>query len=201
MKINNTLKILIGIFALGIFSYWIFSDLILTKSEFDIPDKENSKIINMFNKQIDQEIENHTQSTMHPGYISEARQNTIDYLKSIQSIESYARYGVKSTQARNLLQLQIIFNDGKTVDKIYTGHSCSGFMEPCLLLKVEMKDGKAIKVFTNGQEKKGSPDWIIPDLNVLVNKAIAYDILQNHNKYFAPQKTQKDFEKEWENEK
>lgn len=201
MKISTTFKTLIGVISLAIFLYWIFSDLIPTKSEFDISDKENAKIINMFNAEIEKQLDDHTQSVTHPGYIVESRQNTLTYLKTIKTIQSYARYGVKSTQPRNLLQLQITFNDGSTVDKIYTGYSCSGFMDPCLLLKIEMKDGKAIKAFTNGQEKKGSPEWIIPDLNILIDKAIAYDIKQNHDKYFAPQKTQKDFEKEWESEK
>ncbi|MCE3076462.1 hypothetical protein [Chryseobacterium gwangjuense] len=198
--ITFTSSLLIIIFAAGIF-YIFFGDLFTRPSKFDVPDQQNDKIINMFNKQIEQEIENHTQSTMHPGYIPEARQNTIDYLKSIQSIESYARDGVKSAQPRNYLELNIIFNDGTVAKKVYTGYTCSAYLGPCLLMKVEMKDGKAVKVFTNGQEKKGSPDWIIPDLNILINKAIAYDIQRNNDSYFEPRKNQKDFDKEWENQK
>lgn len=192
--------LLVIIFAAGI-SYAFLGDLFTQRSKFDVPDQQNDKIINMFNKQIEQEIENHTQSLMYPGYIPEARQNTINYLKSIQSIESYARHGAKSTQPRNYIELKIGFNDGTFAEDVYTGHPCTAYLEPCFLMKVEMKDGKAVKVFTNGQEKKGSPDWIIPDLNILINKAIAYDIQKNSNKYFEPQKNQKDFDKEWENQK
>lgn len=198
--ITFTSSLLIIIFAAGIF-YIFFGDLFTWPSKFDVPDQKNDKIINMFNKQIEQEIENHTQSVMHPGYIPEAKQNTIDYLKSIQSIESYARDGVKSAQPRNYLELNIIFNDGTVAKKVYTGYTCSAYFGPCLLMKVEMKDGKAVKVFTNGQEKKGSPDWIVPDLNILINKAIAYDIQRNNDNYFEPRKNQKDFDKEWENQK
>lgn len=198
--ITTTSALLIIIFAAGIF-YIFLGNLFTAPSKFDIADQQNDKIVNMFNKQIEQEIEDHTQSVMHPGYIPEARQHTIDYLKSIQSIESYARDGVKSAQPRNYLELNIVFNDGTVAKNVYTGYTCSAYLGPCLLMKVEMKDGKAVKVFTNGQEKKGSPDWIIPDLNILINKAITYDIIKNHDKYFEPQKSQKDFDKEWENQK
>ncbi|GAB0156728.1 hypothetical protein CHRYSEOSP005_19950 [Chryseobacterium sp. Alg-005] len=189
--------LLIFIFA-GVLTYVFLGDLFTSRSEFDIADKQNDKVIHMFNTQIEKQIEDHTQSTMYPGYIPESRQNTITYLKTIRTIESYSRYGVKSTQPRNYLELKITFNDGTIAEKVYTGHPCSGYMDPCLIMKVVMKDGKAVKVFTNGQEKKGSPDWIIPDLNLLIDKAISYDIQRNHDHYFPPSKTQKDFDQEWE---
>jgi hypothetical protein len=187
-------------FSAGIF-YIIFRDFSPAKSEFDVPDKQNDKMVNMLNEEIDKEINNHTQSVMYPGYIPEARQHTIDFLKTIKSIESYARYGVKSTQPRNYIELKITFNDGSVADNVYTGHSCNAYVDTCLLLKVEMKDGKAVKVFTNGQEKKGSPDWIKPDLNLLIEKAINYDINTNKDQYFGKPKTQKDFDKEWQEQK
>ncbi|MGE8528040.1 hypothetical protein [Chryseobacterium rhizosphaerae] len=188
------------VFMAGMF-YIFFGNQFFSRSELDIPDKPNDKIISMFNTQVEKEIENHTQSMMYPGYIPESRQNTIEYLKTIHFIESSTRYGVQSTQPRNQLELKITFNDGSVVKEVYTGHSCSGYLSPCLLMKVEMKEGKAIKIFTNGQEKKGSPEWIIPDLDILINKAILYDIKRNHDKYFEPQKTQQDFDNEWKNKK
>lgn len=192
--------ILLGVVFFGILFYFLFFEVKWQQSsKFNIPDQQNDKIVKMMNIQIEKEIEDHTQSEMHPGYRPESRQTTIDFLKTIKSIESYARYGVESKRARNNLELKIIFNDGTVAEKVYTGHSCSGFLDPCLLMKVEMKNGKAIKAFTNGQEKKGSPDWIINDLNVLIEKAISYDIDRNYEGYFPPKKTENDFEKEWEN--
>lgn len=190
------------VLSLGFGFYLAFyNNFFPAKSEFDIPDKENSKIVNMLNTAIENQIDDHTQTHMNSGYIPESRQNTVNYLKTIKTIESYARYGVKSKQQRNLLELKITFKNGKTTEKIYTGHSCSGFLEPCLLFKVEMNDGKATRVFTNGQEKKGSPDWIKNDLNILIDQAISHDIAENPEKYFPPKKTQQDFENEWENKK
>lgn len=188
------------IFMAGMF-YIFFGNQLFSRSELDIPDKPNDKIISMFNAQIEQEVEDYTQSITYPGYIPESRQNTIEYLKTISSIESSTRYGVQSTQPRNQLELKITFNDGTVAKEVYTGHSCSGYLSLCLVMKVEMKEGKATKIFTNGQEKKGSPEWVIPDLNILIGKAILYDIKRNHDKYFEPQKTQQDFDNEWKDKK
>ncbi|OCA76565.1 hypothetical protein BBH99_12355 [Chryseobacterium contaminans] len=190
------ISVIILAFMAAIF-YIFWGNPFSAHSELDIPDKPNEKLFGMFNKEIEKEIENHTQSVMYPGYIAESRQNTINYLKTIKTIESSTRYGVKSTQPRNNLELRIVFKDGNVAEKIYTGHSCSGYTSPCLLMKVEMKDGKATHIFTNGVERKGSPEWIIPDLNIMINKAISYDINRNPNQYFPPQKTQQDFDKEW----
>lgn len=200
MKLKHYILILIPVLSV-VFYFLVFKLNGVTKSEFDFPNQANDKIINMFNTQIEQQINDHTQSDMHPGYIPESRRNTINYLKSIKSIESYARYGVTSKQARNYLELNITFNNGSVAEKVYTGYLCSGYLSPCLLMKVEMKDGNAVQVFTNGQEKKGSPDWIVNDLTLLIEKAISYDITRNRNDYFAPSKTQQDFDKEWEDQK
>ena len=64
-----------------------------------------------------------------------------------------------------------------------------------------MNDGKATNIFTNGQERKNSPEKIIPNINTLINYAIVNDISKNRNNYFEPAKTQNDFNKEWEKQK
>lgn len=178
--------------------YILGIDFSWKKSEYDTPDKENDKIVEMFNAQVESEIDNHTKSSMKPGYTEKSRQNTINYLSTIKSIESYARYGVTSMRVHNKLELKIIFNNGKSVEDVYTGLSISGIMKPALLMRVEMREGKAVQILTNGQEKTGSPDWIIPDLRMMINSAISYDINQNYDHYFPPKKTEKDFQKEWD---
>lgn len=177
----------------------LFYDVIFTfRSEFDVVDQPNDKMIPMFNIEIDRQIEEHTQSIDHRGYSKESRQNTINYLKSLRSIEGYARYGVKSTKARNYIELKIEFSNGKVVDQIYTGQSISGYMAPSLLIKVNMINGKAVKVYTNGQERKNVPESSIPDIRLMIDKAIAYDIIQHRDAYFVPAKTQEEINKEWQ---
>ncbi|WP_294317504.1 hypothetical protein [uncultured Chryseobacterium sp.] len=201
---KTVVSLLIAAFVIafcGGIAFITFRNYFPSKSVFDTPNMLNDKMVNILNTEIEKEIYRHTQSVMYPGYIPEAGQNTIRYLKTIKSIESYARYGVNSTQPRNYIELKITFNDGSQASEIYTGRPCSAYIETCLLIKAEMKDGKAVKVYTNGQERKGSPDRIIPDLSLLIDKAIAYDIDRNRNHYFEPEKTQKDFDREWENQK
>jgi hypothetical protein len=193
------LMFFIGLLVAAVFSFLIFSEFFNSKSEFDIVDQENDKIIGMFEQQIQYQIDQHTHGTMNPGYITGSRQQTINYLATITSIESYARYGVTSTQSRNYKELKITFNNGTISDKIYSGLTCSGYFTPCLLLKVMLKNGKTTKVYTNGSEKLGSPDAIINDLNTLIDRAISFDISRNHDSYFPKEKTQQDFDAEWKN--
>lgn len=201
MSINKKKKfspLLIGFVVVGSLVILFYDVVFTAHSEYDIVDKPNDKMISMVNTEIDKEIEDHTQSSQHKGYIPASRQSTINYLNSLKSIESYARYGVKATKAKNYIELKLVFVDGREVEHIYTGQSISGLLSPSLLMKVVMEKGRAISVFTNGQEKTGSPEWAIPDINLLIDKAISYDIGQNRNAYFAPDKTQQDFNKEWE---
>jgi hypothetical protein len=198
-KIPIAIPMFFGFGLVAILIFLFYSEFFNSKTEFDIPNKENSKIVEMFDKQIQYQIEQHTQSHMNPGYIEGSRQQTINFLSTISSIESYARYGVTSTQSRNYLEMKITFNNGTVAEKVYTGLSCSGYFEPCLLMKVFLKNGKTAKIYTNGSEKRGSPDNIINDLNTLINRAISYDISRNHDAYFPKEKNQKDFDNEWEN--
>lgn len=184
--------------AAFIAGYFLFTQFFSSKSEFDVTNKENSKIVPMFDKQLQANINNHEQNTFNPGYLSTAKQYVASYLKTITEIESYSRYGVTSAQARNAIEVRLKFADGTTVEKVYTGKSSSHIMPPPLLIKVILKDGKTVKVFTNGMEKSGSPEWIIPDLNNLIHAAISYDKQRNHNSYYPAQKSKQDFEKEWE---
>ncbi len=171
------------------------------KSAIDVIDKENPKIVAMFNKQIDVAIKDNTKSDFYPGYISASRENFILFLKSISQIQSHTRYGVTSSKTRNNFEVDILFKDGSTAKNLYTSNVCYRSLGDCLLLKVIMQNGLATQVFTNGVEKNGSPDWIVNDLNTLIEAANHYDKDRNRNNYFLPDKTKKDFKKEWEEKK
>lgn len=38
----------------------------------------------------------------------------------------------------------------------------------------------------------------LPDIRLMIDKAIAYDIIQHRDAYFAPAKTQEEINKEWQ---
>lgn len=167
-------------------------------SEFDIPTSENKKIIAMFDEQLEKSISNHTKSSFYPGYLETSHIRARNFLNSITKLESYSRYGVTSSRPHNAIEMKIFFKNGTKVEKVYTGLSSSHVMPPPLLLSITLKDGKTQKVLTNGVEKKGSPEWIINDLSTLIDAAISYDQEINHDLYFPSVKTQKDFDKEWD---
>jgi len=186
----------IGVIFAGSIYYFVFG--FSSSSEFDSPTIENSKIIPMFDEQLEKSIGKYTQSIMHPGYLETSHIRAQAFLNTISKLETYSRYGVTSTRARNAIELRIILKDGRKVEKIYTGLTSSHVMPPPLLMSVELDNGKTKKVLTNGVEKKGSPDWIIYDLSTIIESAIGYDITVNRDYYFGPTKTLKDFKKEWD---
>jgi len=178
--------------------YFLLAELISSKTQFDVADKENPKIVAMLNTQLQKNIDKHEKNTFHPGYLPTAKAYVAAYLKTIAKLESYSRYGVASSRGRNAIEVRIAFKDGTVAEKLYTGNTSSHVMPPPLLLSVTMNDGIAVKVWTNGVEKKGSPEWIVNDLNTLIEAAVFYDIKRNRNGYYPADKTPQDFEKEWE---
>lgn len=197
-KKTNLLVILIISAAAVAVGYIMFTMFFPSRTAFDIPDKTSPKMVAMFDKQLQVNIDDHEQNSFHPGYLPTAKEHVAAYIKTITKLESYSRHGVNSSQARNAILLRITFADGSVVDKVHTGLTSSHVMPPPLLMNVSIKDGKTVSVLTNGMEKKGSPDWVIPDLNTVINAAISYDKNKNNNAYFPPTKTKQDFEKEWE---
>lgn len=194
---TNTAVILIISAAVVVVGYILYSIMFPSTSEFDIPNKENPKMVAMFDKQLQVNIDDHERNTFHPGYLPTAKDHVAAYLKTLSKIESYSRHGVTSSQARNAILLRLTFTNGTIAEKVYTGHTSSHLMPPPLLMSVDITEGKTIKVLTNGMEKSGSPDWVIPEINTLISSAINYDKRQNNNAYFPAAKTKQDFEKEW----
>jgi hypothetical protein len=208
-KTPVALLISIGVGLALVALFFITYEFMSSKSEFDMVDKENSKIVVMMNEQIKYNVNQYnTNDSDAFGPVSNcktclptAKKKVEDYLKTIKQVESYARYGVTSTQYRNLIELKITFNNGVVVNNVHTGAPCSGYGTPHLLLKVLMQNGTATQVFTNGVEKNGSPDWIINDLNVLARYTIYNDVSQNRSDYYIPEKSKVDFDKEWDEKK
>ena len=193
--------IVLGVSIPLISIYFFYTFFYTKKSPFDVVDKENPKIVAMFNKQIAVAIKDNTQSDFYPGLIKESKQNFINFLNTISQIQSHTQYGVASSKSRNKLEVDITFKDGTTAKNLYTSNTCYSAYGPCLLLKILMKNGEAVQVFTNGAEKNGSPDWIVNDLNTLLEAANSYDRGRNRTNYFPPDKNKTDFEKEWEEKK
>ncbi|MFL9833574.1 hypothetical protein [Chryseobacterium terrae] len=200
MKINDTVKTIIGVASIGIFFVWILSDIITIKSKFDKIEQPNDKLVSIFNDEVDHQIKTLAKDIAKP-MIPEGEAHLKDYLKNIKTIETYAKHGVTSTQNRNYLRVKFTFNNNQTIEK-NTDRSCSGnSSEPCLLIKVDMQDGKAVKILTNGQEQKNSEHEAQQYIAEVLEKIFIEDLINNNERYYPPIKTEKNFENEWNNTK
>jgi len=198
---NRLIGLIVGLLvSLPIFGIIIFDLLPESRTEFDVPNKKNDKIVPMFDKQLEYQINNYEKNSIKPGLLVTTKAHVVAYLKTIARIENYSRYGVNSTTSRNSILVKITFKDGSIVKDVYTGRTSSGILPPPILLAVELENGKTKQVFTNGREKEGSPDWIISDLNYLIDAAIHYDMNRNQDPYYGPNKTSEDYKKEWEDQ-
>lgn len=195
MKTKKWLIISLLVLIEFVVMIWIFMP---NKSEWDVIDKENPKLVAMANEQFDRLIENHTKSSFYPGYNEHSHINAQKFFNSLRSAETYARHGVMSTKSRNNIYLKLEFNNGEQVKKVYTSKTATGIIGPTLMLKYYFENGKIKQVFTNGVELDGSPDWVKNDLYDYLYSTLGYDIQLNWNDYFEPSKTKSDYKKEWE---
>lgn len=197
------LGILLVLVVTGLFLYFTgMADGLIpgsSKSPLDVPDKENPKMVALFNRQLDYHLGQYD-TVQCPGCIAAAQQRVAAFYQSLKTIESHTRYGMQSSRAHNAIEVKLTFNDGTVADELYTGISWNGspMLGAPLVLKADMAQGKVTRVWTNGVELKGSPDWVIGDLNTLIQSAIHYDMNKHHNSYFPPEKTSADFKKEWQ---
>lgn len=201
------------------------------KTEFDILNKENPKLVFMFNEEIDKKLQSfiYKKSTSEEmqalaknatskqekefyekmnkdfdqpifghQYSKTAAENAKIYFESIESIESFAEYGVTSMHAKNRLQLKIVFSNNIIADRVYTGIALSGIRTPNVLFKVLMENGRVSQVFTNGIELNNPPDFVRSDIYSFIKSVMNFELVSNQNKYFPNVKSKEEIKEEWE---
>jgi hypothetical protein len=183
-----------------VFVGFFYNTQITHRGKYDIVDKENSKVGILFQKTIEKEKERIEGGVWYGGIMPSASKRIEDYLKTIKEVESYASKGTESSDKFNSLEVKILFNDGKVVDKLYTGKRVlqAYGMGAELLVKIIFENGKIIKSYTNGAELNDSPENIMPQLDDVSSAIINYDRKINPNYHFYPSKTDNDIQKEWE---
>ncbi len=183
-------------------TYLIYDTTSIKKNEFDIVNKENPKLISIFNNQLQPEIARY-KSGWYPGAIATAYIRIEDFFKSVRQIETYTTYGFGSSLNHNGIEIKITYNDGRVVENIYTGIHWNGriLMGPHVLLKMEFENGELLRVYTNGVEMSGSPDDMKNPMQGLVESLIHHDMKENRDLYFYPDKTAADIGTEWDSAK
>jgi hypothetical protein len=166
----------------------------------DVVNKENSKIGVFFEELLEDE-KDRIKMGFYDGLLPSSVSRIDEYLKTIQTIESYASKGTESDDKFNKIEIRIRFNNGKTVSELYTGKRVvQAFgMGNQFLVKFTLKNGTIVKSESNGVELKNGPDYIQADLEDVKSAVLSYDRSVNGTFYFLPAKTKADIQKEWDN--
>ncbi len=194
---KNIIPIFIGL-SIIVGGYFVYNNESIKKNEFDTVNKENIKLILIFNNELYREIEQY-KTGWYPGAIPTAYVRIEDFFTSVQQIETHTRYGFGSSKNHNGIEIKITYTNGNVVDTIYTGKNWNGktILGPSMLVKMQFENGKLSKVYTNGVERNVSPEDTKNPLHDLVKNLISYDAQQNHDLYFLPTKTQSQIDTEW----
>ena len=186
--------------AIAVFSYFVFNKGLFgqTKTdEYDIVNKENNKIAILFNNKLDTHIGS-VSGGMYSGYTKIATQSIVQFFESIKTIETYARYGSASNDKFNKVEMKLTFNNGRVLDKVYTGMPVIRAYGATLLLKLDIQNGKAKTAFTNGVELTSSPSNFENYMQDVVDHCISVDSRENPNKYYPAPKTKEDIKNDWD---
>lgn len=194
---KNTIQILIAM-SLIMGGYFIYNNESIKKNEFDNVDKENAKLILIFNNELSKEVERY-KTGWYPGAIPTAYTRIENFFKSVQQIETHTKYGFSSSKNHNGIEIKVTYTNGNVVDNIYTGERWNGpiLIGPSMLIKMQFENGKLSKMYTNGVEMKEGPEDAKIQLHNLIENLINYDMQQNRDLYFRPIKTQSDLDAEW----
>lgn len=194
---KNTIQILIAM-SLIMGGYFIYNNESIKKNEFDNVDKENAKLVLIFNNELSKEIERY-KTGWYPGAIPTAYTRIENFFKSMQQIETHTRYGFSSSKNHNGIEIKVTYTNGNVVDNIHTGERWNGpiLIGPSMLIKMQFENEKLSKVYTNGVEMKEGPEDAKIQLHDLIENLINYDMQQNRDLYFRPIKTQSDLDSEW----
>lgn len=202
-KEKSRAKILLAVlFCCGLV-YILTPHLFTTKqNEFDKVDKENEKLIPLFNAAVNKEVEMY-KSGWYSGCLKTSYMQVENLFTTIKEVSSYTRYGLASTQSHNRVLVQVEYNNGKKVNELYTdvGWNGTSRLSNPMLMRFIFENGKIVKAYSNGVEKEGSPSEANVPIGHIINAVIHQDYKDNKSLYFPPDKTEKDFKKEWDNVK
>lgn len=206
-KRNNRITNAVMVLFLGGLCYWGYSfydnEFTIKRNEFDIVDKENEKLISLFNTAYNGERKMNSGDEFSPGCKKTAPIRIDSFFNTIKEIETYTKYGVASSRLRNGVLIKIVYADGKIEDGIWCNTSWSGkyLVGSPLLLKIYLENGKAKKILSNGVEKETSPDATYNPLHNIIENLIKFDMGRYHDDYFLDVNNKTNIKKEWDSVK
>lgn len=177
----------------------IFMDIfqLHSKSKYDVVDKANPKMMILVNRQLDLMISEYGSGKY--AYSTGAPAQLRQFYQDLRTIETYTEHGTNSPMGYNGIRADLTYQDGRQVKGRYiTSGGKSRLTSPRLLMRIELQNGRAKEVFTNGVEMQYAPDDAIVVINDLLNAVISLDKEEHHDNYFPPSAPQPDPGKAWE---
>lgn len=168
-----------------------------SRNHYDVTNQPNLKMITIVNKQIDSLAL--TYESKKETYIPEAGNNFRNYMKSLKSIQTYSRHGSNSLLGYNGIDADFTHIDG-TVEKGEYITSGAKFKQtkPKLQMYIEIKNGKAIKVLTNGLEKNNTPLHASKAVDDILKSITRKNFTDRRELYYYPVPAPPDPKTEWE---
>lgn len=169
----------------------------MPKSEYDVVDKVNPKMVILVNEEIDAIIKEYG-SGMYV-YRTEAPDNLKKFFQGIQKIETYSRYGTNSIQGYNGIRADVTFQDGRQIKDLYITSGGKFRSEtPKLYMHIVMQNGRASEVSTNGLELKSSPAEARGAIKEVLKRLANFDKDEHKTNYFYPEPPKPQPAEEWE---
>lgn len=196
------LLLFVAILSFGYVFYNMFENFAGKRNELDKVEIENEKLIPLFKAAVNKEVEMY-KSGWYSGCLKTSYMQVENLFTTIKEVSTYTRYGLASTQSHNRVLVKVEYNNGKKVDELYTdvGWNGTSRLSNPMLMRFVFENGKLVKAYSNGVEKEGSPSEAKAPIGHIINAIIRQDYKDNKSRYFPPDKTEKDFKKEWDNVK
>lgn len=184
-----SIPIIFVVFIMDIFGLY-------SRSRYDVTDQPNPKMVTLVNQQIESSVLEYQSNDV---FIPEAANNFRKYLKSLKSIQTYSQHGSNSLWGYNRIKADLTHIDG-TVEKNTHVSSGGKFRQthPKLQMLIELKDGKAIKVFTNGLEKNSTPLYAQGSIEDIFKAIRINNFSERRELYYYPPPPKPDPKTEWD---
>lgn len=157
----------------------------------------NAKLVAMFNERLDAALARLTPAHA-PGLSPQAAHSARAFLSSVTEVTQHCRYQ-RHVTLHNLVVFDLTLSDGSVTKDLYSGgQRCPSADVPGVpILRVRLKDGRAVEITSDGSERQALPAAVLPILDQLIKHLIGYDQGLRPSAYFKAGAATTDLEKAW----
>lgn len=157
----------------------------------------NAKLVAMFNERMELALDRLTPSHA-PGLSPQAAHSARAFLSSVAEVTQHCRYQPRVT-VHNLVVFDLTMHDGSVIKDLYSGgQRCPSPDVPGVpIMRVRLKDGRAVEITSDGSERQAPPAAVVPVLDQIIKHLIGYDQGLRPSAYFKASASPTDLGKAW----